>query len=114
MHSFIQKDVARPIVHRNLTPGNIHFTSDDHSNNEVKISDFGFANIFDPENGLEYHRRSIYYKAPELLTIPEVHNSKVDIWSIGVIAYLLVSGELPFDEQTYLKTRELILDYNPI
>jgi len=62
---------------------------------DVKITDFGFASYFDPKEGLNEVLGSPLYMAPEIID-GQSYNSKVDIWSIGVIAYILLSGRPPF------------------
>jgi serine/threonine protein kinase len=53
---------------------------------EVKIADFGFSCIYDPNDGLDTNLGSPLYMAPEIVK-REVYNSKVDIWAVAVIAY---------------------------
>jgi len=62
---------------------------------EVKIADFGFSCIYDPEDGLDTNLGSPLYMAPEIIK-KEVYCEAVDIWALSVIAYMLVSGEAPF------------------
>ena len=65
----------------------------------IKISDFGFSCFFDPKNGLELALGSPLYMAPEIHA-KQKYNEKVDIWSIGVITYMLISGKNPFPGKT--------------
>ena len=58
----------------------------------IKISDFGLSVFFPIE---EIKKNSTYYISPELLT--KNHNEKCDMWSIGVILFVLLSGTVPFD-----------------
>ena len=60
-------------------------------NLNLKISDFGFSCLFDPEQGLDNILGSPTYMAPEII-LNEVYNEKVDIWSVGIITYMLLSG----------------------
>jgi len=64
-------------------------------NLEVKITDFGFAAYFDPKEGLKEVLGSPLYMAPEIID-GQFYDNKVDIWSFGVIAYILLSGRPPF------------------
>jgi calcium-dependent protein kinase len=65
-------------------------------NLEVKITDFGFAAYFDPKEGLKEVLGSPLYMAPEIID-GKFYDNKVDIWSFGVIAYILLSGRPPFN-----------------
>ena len=71
------------------------FTSKDPAVLEVKIIDFGFAQKFDREKGMDLILGSPLYMAPELVK-KEVYSEKVDVWAIGCITYLLLSGYTPF------------------
>ena len=86
---------AKNIVHRDLKPENILLDSQDKSNLDIKISDFGFACFFNPDEGLDLVLGSPIYMAPEII-LKEKYNDKVDIWSIGVITYMLLTGRNPF------------------
>lgn len=85
----------KKIVHRDLKPENILLESKERGKLDVKISDFGFACFFDPENGLETVLGSALYMAPEII-LKQNYNEKVDIWAIGVIAYMSLTGRNPF------------------
>ena len=82
----------KKITHKDLKPENILLESTDGSNLEIKISDFGFSCFFDPQVCLGFKHGSTYYMAPEII-LDEKCNEKVDIWSIGVISYMLLSGQ---------------------
>ena len=62
---------------------------------QIKIIDFGTSVIFDENIKLSEYAGTPYYVAPEV--IAGSYGSKCDIWSCGVIAYILLSGEPPFD-----------------
>mmetsp|Transcript_29265 Transcript_29265/g.33541 ORF Transcript_29265/g.33541 Transcript_29265/m.33541 type:complete len:168 (+) Transcript_29265:258-761(+) len=83
------------IVHRDLKPENILFETDDDSSN-VKLVDFGFAEIFNPKKGLKDVLGTPLFIAPEICS-DKKYNSKADIWSLGVVTYFLLSGTPPFD-----------------
>ena len=88
---------AKGIVHRDLKPENILFVKDT-LDSEIKISDFGLSKyISDPNEKMNSMAGTPYYIAPEVIKCS--YNSKCDIWSIGVIAYVALCGELPFKDK---------------
>ena len=88
---------AKGIVHRDLKPENILFVKDT-LDSEIKISDFGLSKyISDPNEKMKSMAGTPYYIAPEVIKCS--YNSKCDIWSIGVIAYVALCGELPFKDK---------------
>ena len=87
------------ICHRDLKPENIlYYYKSDENNNPIKIIDFGLSQFFD-NNDINRKMNSkvgtAYYVAPEVLK--GNYNEKCDIWSAGVILYILLSGEPPFN-----------------
>jgi serine/threonine protein kinase len=81
------------IVHRDLKPENILFENIESL--ELKLTDFGFATFFNEKDKLELTLGSAMYMAPELL-LNIKYDSKVDVWSTGVMIYMLLSGKPPF------------------
>jgi calcium-dependent protein kinase len=88
------------MIHRDIKPENILLQNDSLKNIVVKITDFGFAKCFDPSEGqLHQTLGSPLYMAPEIVKkIP--YDQKVDIWSLGIIMYILLSGKPPFKGKT--------------
>ena len=85
------------ITHRDLKPENIVFSDDNFSKIEqatIKIIDFGMAEVTKPGEYLSAIVGSPYYVAPEVLT--KKYNYKCDVWSCGVILYVLLCGFPPF------------------
>jgi serine/threonine protein kinase len=84
------------IVHRDIKPENILFT--DESEDCLKLTDFGLSGIVN-ENSLLYSCAGTpNFMAPEILK-NQGHASPCDLWSIGVLAYLLLGGSLPFESK---------------
>jgi calcium-dependent protein kinase len=74
------------ITHRDIKPENILLVSDDINNFDIKIADLGFAQQFDRERGLNLVLGTPLYMAPELIK-HENYSEKVDVWSLGIIAF---------------------------
>lgn len=83
------------IVHRDLKPENLLL--DDHLN--VKIADFGLSNIMTDGNFLKTSCGSPNYAAPEVISGKLYAGPEVDVWSSGVILYVMLCGRLPFDDE---------------
>ena len=83
------------IVHRDLKPENM-LLEQDRDLEKIKIVDFGTSLIFDTDRKLDEKLGTAYYIAPEV--IKKSYNEKCDLWSCGVIMYILLSGEPPFND----------------
>ncbi|EDO06021.1 Protein kinase domain family protein [Babesia bovis T2Bo] len=90
------------IVHRDIKPENILLT-DKSDTATIKLTDFGLSTLCGPNQLLTQPCGTLAYVAPEVLTM-EGYNQKVDVWSIGVIMYLLLSGRLPFSVRKPITT----------
>ncbi|XP_056151608.1 ribosomal protein S6 kinase alpha-5 isoform X4 [Lampris incognitus] len=86
------------VVHRDLKPENLLFT-DESENSEIKIIDFGFAHLKPPDNQLlKTPCFTLQYAAPEILKY-DGYDESCDLWSLGVILYTMLSGQVPFQCQ---------------
>lgn len=85
------------VVHRDLKPENFLFTSRD-EDADMKLIDFGLSDFIRPDERLNDIVGSAYYVAPEVLH--RSYSLEADIWSIGVITYILLCGSRPFWART--------------
>lgn len=85
------------IVHRDIKPENIMMT-DKTDNAQIKIADFGLAKIVGPSQFCNETYGTLAYAAPEVL-MKKPYDKSIDIWGLGIIAYLLLTGVLPFDHK---------------
>ncbi|TFK38383.1 hypothetical protein BDQ12DRAFT_683581 [Crucibulum laeve] len=84
------------VVHRDLKIENILISQ----TGNIKIIDFGLSNLYDPIAHLATFCGSLYFAAPELLNAKVYTGPEVDVWSFGVVLYVLVCGKVPFDDQS--------------
>jgi calcium-dependent protein kinase len=84
------------IVHRDLKPENLlYLKKGNEANNPLKVIDFGLSQTLNTKKILSSKVGTAYYVSPEILA--GKYNEKCDIWSTGVILYVLLSGEPPFN-----------------
>ena len=101
---------SKSCVHRDLKLENVLL---DKSEN-VKLCDFGFTREYEGKtNNLSTFCGTVCYSAPEMLKGEKYAGEKVDVWSLGVILYALLTGELPFDEDNDQATKAKILKDEP-
>ena len=102
------KDIhSQKISHRDLKPENILLNSD----YKIKICDFGFSKKND--SVLKTNCGSFFYTAPEILKKELYDGIKADIWSLGVILYAMLTGNLPWSISNSSKTLYEILNKIP-
>ncbi|MFS7947655.1 putative protein kinase CAMK-CDPK family [Helianthus anomalus] len=98
------------VVHRDLKPENFLFTSKD-ENSPLKAIDFGLSDFVKPDERLNDIVGSAYYVAPEVLH--RSYSTEADVWSIGVIAYILLCGSRPFWARSESGIFRAVLKANP-
>ncbi|XP_070594816.1 MAP kinase-activated protein kinase 3 isoform X1 [Erythrolamprus reginae] len=86
------------IAHRDVKPENLLYTSKE-KESLLKLTDFGFAKETTIQNALQTPCYTPYYVAPEVLG-PEKYDKSCDMWSLGVIMYILLCGFPPFYSNT--------------
>eukprot|EP01016_Furgasonia_blochmanni_P016812 TRINITY_DN1981_c0_g1_i3.p1 TRINITY_DN1981_c0_g1~~TRINITY_DN1981_c0_g1_i3.p1 ORF type:complete len:745 (-),score=241.93 TRINITY_DN1981_c0_g1_i3:84-2318(-) len=83
---------AKDIVHRDLKPENILIDQ----YGRTKLADFGWSAYLKRDETRTTYCGTVDYLAPEMLTSQHRHNKTVDIWSVGVLIYELLTGRAPF------------------
>ena len=87
---------SRNVAHRDIKPQNLLVTS----NNHVYIMDFNVSFQQEDEHHVKHQMRTktgtVAFSAPEIFT-QQVYDEKVDIWSAGIVLYMMLSGQQPYD-----------------
>ena len=101
------------IVHRDLKPENLLF-EDDSEGAQLKLIDFGTSRFIPDDKKLRKPIGTCYYMAPEVLT--SEYGKKVDVWSLGVILFAMLSGNVPFpgksDQEIFTKIKNAPLTFS--
>jgi serine/threonine protein kinase len=90
------------IVHRDIKPPNLFLVTDRHGRRSIKVLDFGISKVSDPEafeprlTESSVLMGSPSYIAPEQMADTRSVDARADVWALGVCAYELVTGKLPF------------------
>ncbi|KAG5462075.1 MAG: kinase-like domain-containing protein [Olpidium bornovanus] len=104
---------SNSVVHRDLKIENILVSK----SGSIKIIDFGLANFYSRHSFLSTFCGSLYFAAPELLSAKVYTGPEVDIWSFGVVVYVLVCGKVPFDDHNmpalHSKIKRGAVEYPP-
>ncbi|KAF6155375.1 hypothetical protein GIB67_019901 [Kingdonia uniflora] len=98
------------VVHRDLKPENFLFSSKEEGS-PLKAIDFGLSDFVKPDERLNDIVGSAYYVAPEVLH--RAYGTEADMWSIGVIAYILLCGSRPFWARTESGIFRAVLKADP-
>jgi len=96
---------TRRVVHRDLKAENLLLDS----GMNIKIADFGFSNFWSPVGHLDTWCGSPPYAAPEVFEGAQYRGPEIDVWSLGVVLYVLVCGALPFDGSSLQSLRDRVL-----
>lgn len=93
------------IVHRDIKPSNLLLYSDDC----LKIADFGFcAHVHGDYNSLTDQCGTIFYMAPEIIE-KKMYGKAVDMWSTGIVVYVMLTGQLPFFHKKAVRLENMIV-----
>ncbi|OHT03682.1 CAMK family protein kinase [Tritrichomonas foetus] len=87
------------IVHRDIKPENLLITQDGH----IKINDFGFSRFVNSKGLADTPCGSPCYASPECIRGGSYDGRKSDVWSVGVVSYAMVTGELPWTKKNQLQ-----------
>lgn len=94
------------IVHRDIKPENVLLSGADSDGAHVKICDFGYAS-FCVNDDLVECLGTVNYMAPEMLRRAPYGRS-VDVWSLGVVMFVMLAGAFPFDDRDDARLKELV------
>ena len=97
------------IVHRDLKPQNIMLLNDSTTDIQIKIMDFGLSKVIAQDEKLKEGMGTITYIAPEIL-IGNDYDFKVDVWSLGVTWFYVLSGHFPFDDNNSEINEEMFVN----
>jgi serine/threonine protein kinase/tetratricopeptide (TPR) repeat protein len=91
---------SKNVIHRDLKPGNIMLVADEHGEPDgeaIRILDFGIAKVLDATLGINTQvAGTYYYTSPEQLTRGAAIDRRADIYSLGIVLYQMLTGEMPF------------------
>jgi Ca2+-binding EF-hand superfamily protein/tRNA A-37 threonylcarbamoyl transferase component Bud32 len=99
------------IVHCDIKPENILY--DKATGNIIKLTDFGLSRMIFSNQKIDEACGTIQYIAPETLRNGEGYGMESDLWSIGIVMYLLLEGKLPFNSEDNSQVVKQILELEP-
>mmetsp|Transcript_38366 Transcript_38366/g.119345 ORF Transcript_38366/g.119345 Transcript_38366/m.119345 type:complete len:422 (+) Transcript_38366:2-1267(+) len=94
---------AHQVAHRDLKLENFLYEKKETSH--LKLIDFGFSKVWDPNIKMHMSCGTLSYVAPEVLK--KSYTSQCDLWSLGVIAFILLVGYMPFSGSEDKQTRDI-------
>ena len=100
----------RNIVFRDIKPENILVDMDGH----IRIADFGLSKIIEENEKSHSFCGSPEYLSPEMLQSMEGHDRRIDIYSLGVLLYEMLTGLPPFFDENHQKMFENIMTQEPL
>ena len=95
---------SQGIVHRDIKPENLLLDIDGH----VKLSDFGMSRFVNAQGLADTPCGSVCYASPECVRGSRYDGRKSDIWSVGVVAFAMLTGELPWTKNNRVQLFEQI------
>ena len=94
------------ITHRDIRTEHILFTK---SNNIPKIIDFGYSTCYKKNSKLDIGFGNLNYVCPEMILNNSYDPELADVWSLGVVLFVMTCGYLPFSEESDEKNKQMIL-----
>jgi serine/threonine-protein kinase len=111
---------AARVVHRDIKPSNLFLTQGPDKTPLIKVLDFGISKLLDANSlsgSITETQRAMgspSYMAPEQMRSARRVDGRADIWSVGVVLYELLTGQLPFTAETVPELYALILDSSSV
>jgi serine/threonine protein kinase len=93
------------ICHRDLKAENLLLDS----NHDIKLADFGFSNFYKKDSWLNTYCGSPPYCSPEIFEGRQYIGPETDVWSLGIVLYVMVCGVLPFEGANLQQLRDRVL-----
>ncbi len=107
---------ASGIVHRDIKPGNLFITNSSDGSEQVKVLDFGISKSGTELNNLTRTGAimgSPMYMSPEQMRSTRNVDQRSDVWSLGVVAFEIFTGRLPYEAETMTELVAMVLEHDP-